>query len=347
MKTVRRSNRGGATVELAVLMIVLIPTIMYTMYLEDLLYFKFDLEETVVSSAWDYANADFRKNKGGDISGTVRQSAMQTFWDHTSAWNSYADPNYDAKETVHHQEMTAHQCWLAQGGQEIACDFTTSPSSPMSVGLVVEPTFIFKNQGGLASCDAILGVQNYFLPNQFFQWFGKVSISGKASAGAGGGTSDASKDSTQERKRHTAGQSEIHNEAKGDTYLYPKIKFGVVHDSWALYKTDDIDPDVDQLLQPLTGSEFSRWVKIPYGLRSQYLSDANKFADDAVDKEILTSQVKTDGIGDRLSSIPIAYKKDPQRLINGHHTSGWTDSRHSGTQGTMVDKYLGMPDTTW
>lgn len=341
MKTVRRSNRGGATVELAVLMIVLIPTIMYTMYLEDLLYFKFDLEETVVSSAWDYSSADFRKYKAPAVTGRVVEAASQTFWDHTSAWNSYGDPNYDAKETVHHQEMTAHQCWLAKGGDEIKCSVSAI------VGMSIEPVFNFKNHGGLASCEAILGVQNYFLPNQFFEWFGKVSISGKASAGSGGGTSDSSKDSNQERKRQTTGQGAIHETAKGDTYLYPKMKFGVVHDSWALYKTDNIDPDVDQLLQPATGSEFSRWVAIPYGLRSGKLSEANKFADDAIDKEILSSGVKTDGIGDRLSSLPLAYDKGAQRLINGHHTSAWTDARHSGTNQTQVDKYMALPESTW
>ena len=119
MRNSTRSRRGGATVELAVLMIVLIPSILYTMYLEDLLFYKFDLEETVVSTPWDFSNHDYRKKKGNEITGSVRQAAMQTFWDHTSAWNSYENPNYDAKETIHHQSMAAHQCWLAQGGQEI------------------------------------------------------------------------------------------------------------------------------------------------------------------------------------------------------------------------------------
>ena len=126
------------------------------------------------------------------------------------------------------------------------------------------------------------------------------------------------------------------------------MKFGVVHDSWALYKTDDIDPDKEQIAQVAgKGSEFGKWVRIPYGLRMSYLKDANKFADDASDKEILTKAVKLDGLGDTLATVPVAYKKAPEREVNKHHTSAWTDARHSGTQGTQVDKYLGMPDTTW
>lgn len=316
-------KRGTATVEMAVMMIVLIPTILYTMYLEDLLIFKFDLEETVVSTPWDYANADYRKNDTDSISGTVRQAAMQTFWDHTSAWNSYEDPNYDAKQTIHHQEMTAHQCWLAEGGQEIACEVEKS------VGLLVEPTFIMKNRGGLASCNAILGVQNYFLPNKFFEWWGKVSITG---------------DGKQKMKRHTTGNSQIHTEAKNDPYVYPKLTFGVVHDTWALYKTDDIDPTmhpVDQL------SEFASWVRIPYGLRAGKLSDANQFADDAVNAEILGNQVKIDGVGDTLLTPPVAFKNDPQREFNSHYTSAWSDSRHQQTQQTQENYYMGVAETTW
>lgn len=323
MRNSTRSRRGGATVELAVLMIVLIPSILYTMYLEDLLFYKFDLEETVVSTPWDYANYDYRKKDGDAISGSVRQAAMQTFWDHTSAWNSYENPNYDAKETIHHQASAAHQCWLAQGGQEIACSFESN------VGLAVEPTYIWKNSGGLASCNAILGVQNYFLPNKFFQWWGKVSITG---------------DGKQVMKRHTTGNSEIHAEAKQDPYLYPKMTFGVVHDTWALYKTDDIDPTThpaDQL------SEFASWVRIPYGLRAGKLSDANKFADDAIDKEILDSQVKIDGVGDTLITPPVAWKAAPEREFYDHHTSAWTDQRHQNTYNKQEDKYMGLPDSTW
>lgn len=324
MKPLRRSSkRGTATVELAVLMIVLIPTILYTMYLEDLLIFKFDLEETVTSTPWDFANADYRKNDTDAITGTVRQSAMQTFWDHTSAWNSYEDPNYDAKETIHHQDMAAHQCWLAQGGQEIQCEVDKM------TGMLIEPTFNFKNKGGLAHCNAILGVQNYFLPNKFFEWWGKVSITG---------------DGNQKMKRHTAGQGEIHNEARNDPYLYPKLTFGVVHDTWALYKTDEIDPTMHPAEQM---TEFVSWVRIPYGLRAGKLSDANKFADDAIDKEILGDQVKIDGIGDTLLTPPVAWKPDAQREFSNHYTSAWTDSRHQSTYNALENKYMGLPETTW
>jgi hypothetical protein len=322
VKRFHRSRRGAATVELSLLMIVLIPSILYTMYLEDLLYYKFDLEETIVSSPWDFSTHDYRKN-GSGVAGTVQQAAMQTFWDHTSAWNSYDDPNYDAKETVHHEAMAAHQCWLAQGGREIQC------SMDKMVGITIEPTFGFKNQGGLASCNAVLGVQNYFLPEQFFHWWGKVSITG---------------DGQQKMKRHTTGQSQIHAEAKNDPYLYPEMHFGVMADTWALYKTDDINPlahPADQM------SEFSSWVRIPYGLRAGKLSDANQFADDAIQRKILSQTVKVDGLGDTLLTPPLAWKKNYDREFGGHTASGWSDPAHQQTYNGLQDQYMGMPTNSW
>lgn len=325
-KRLRRlgKQRGTATVEMAVMMIVLIPTILYTMYLEDLLFFKFDLEETVTSTPWDFSTHDYRKNSADDITGTVRQAAMQTYWDHTSAWNSYEDPNYDAKETIHHQDMAAHECWLAQGGQEVQC------SVSKMVGMEIEGRFIMMNHGGLASCDAILGVQNYFLPNKFFEWWGKVGVTG---------------DGNQKMKRHTAGQSEIHNEARNDPYLYPKMTFGVVHDTWALYKTDDIDPTMHPM-EVLT--DFGKWTNILYAMHANSkITEANKFADDAAQKQILSNQVKIDGIGDTLLTAPVAFKNDPQREVNGHYTSAWSDTRHQQTQQTQENKYMGVAETTW
>ena len=343
MKTLTRNRRGAATVELAVLMIVLVPSIMYTMFLEDLLFYKFDLEEAVTSTPWDATNMDYRKDSTGDIVGTwsspgeqpkstgVVGAGRKTYADHSSAWNTYEDWHTDGDNQKHHQAVAAHQCWLAEGGQQIECEMEKS------TGLLVEPTFIWKNKGGLLSCNAILGVQNYFLPQQFFQWWGKVSIDG-------GGK--------QKLKRHTTGAdptktidvNEIHGQAKSDPYVYPKLTFGVLHDTWALYKTDDIDPTTHPLDQ-LT--EFSSWVRIPYGLRAQKLQDANKFADDAIDKEILGSQVKIDGIGDTLLTPPLAWKADPKREFSNHWSSAWSDQRHQDTQSKLEDKYMGLPDNTW
>lgn len=344
MKTLTRNRRGAATVELAVLMIVLIPSIMYTLFLEDLLFYKFDLEEAVTSTPWDATNMDYRKDSTADIVGSwsppgtekptskgVAGAGRKTYADHTSAWNTYGNWKFDGDNQKHHQAVAAHQCWLAEGGQQLEC------AMDEKVGLLVEPTFVKKNTGGLLSCDAILGVQNYFLPQQFFQWWGKVSISG-------GGQHAMKRHTTGNDPTKTIDVQEIHGQAKSDPYVYPKMTFGVLHDSWALYKTEEIDPTMhpeDQF------TEFSSWVRIPYGLRAQKLKDANQFAQDAIDKEILGSTVKLDGFGDMLITPPLAWKPDPKRKFSNHYSSAWSDQRHQNTQSKLQDKYMGLPDNTW
>lgn len=322
--------------ELAILMIVLIPTILYTMYLEDLLYYQFDLQETVVSSAWDPAHYDYRLRTSDFVSKEVTSAAKQTYEDHSSAWNSYENPDYDSSP-IHHQAMTAHQCWEALGGQRVQCEINEQ------VGLVVDSRFAQRNHGGLASCSAILGVQNYFLPESFLGWFGKVGITG---------------DGKQSIKRHTAGQSEIHSEAANDPFLYPKMTFGVVHDPWALYWThpdkakrahQDINPDNHPAE---IGTEFSEWVQIPYHAHNDLIFEAKMFADEAINAEILSDRVRKDGKkGDLLSTPAMAWKKDPERLFKKDHTaSAWTDGRQQQTYQRRREGsngYMGVKVGTW
>lgn len=325
MSTRFRKPRGGAAVETAVAMIVLVPLIMYTLFLEDLLFYKFDLQETVTSTPWDYADLDYREDKTSidDQRSTARTAAMQTFWDHTSAWNTYSDPNHDAKDTDHHQALAAHECWLAQGGQEIEC------SNSSSVGITVAGEFIALNKGGKVSCNAILGVQNYFLPQQLFQWWAKAAMT------------------KQKRWVGESADGAIHDNAKQDPYLYPKLEFSVLTDSWALNSMDNeslLNPDA----HPANlGHKFTKWVAIPYGLRQGQLQKAKDFASQAQNDELLGSMATIDGTGDMLDTPPVAWKADAKREFHDHTTSGWSDSRHSGTQGSMQDKYLGQADSKW
>ena len=94
-------------------------------------------------------------------------------------------------------------------------------------------------------------------------------------------------------------------------------------------------------------TEFSSWVRIPYGLRAQKLKDANQFAQDAIDKEILGSQVKIDGMGDTLLTPPLAYKADHERKFSDHWASAWSDQRQQDTYAKLENKYMGLPDTSW
>ena len=75
----RRTPRGSAAVELAALMITLVPLAMYTLYLEDLLFYHLDQQETVVSTPWDFVHGDYRKVARTQILGNAQTLTKQTY----------------------------------------------------------------------------------------------------------------------------------------------------------------------------------------------------------------------------------------------------------------------------
>jgi hypothetical protein len=263
MRTARtREPRGGATVETAVMMIALVPLIMYTFYLSDLVFYHLDQDEAVYSSAWDFLSFDYRHLQAGASKGAsspknnpeptgattvdwVSHSNRRTYADHSSAFNTYGDPAKDANDTDHHQALAAHECWFANAnggdqnnmGEQVTCrrefgglggggitDYG-SPAGEYSLTLA-------KDTGGIYNCRARIGVENYFLPTVFLN-FGK-----KNKAGNVGLTPDLD---SGEMKRYVAPTGSgtqrgdtITKNAEGDAFMFPVGSFAVMHDSWAL-----------------------------------------------------------------------------------------------------------------
>lgn len=333
----KRAPRGGAAVELAVLMVMLVPLAMYTLYLEDLLFYKLDQQETVVSSAWDFVHADYRHgDQPRQIGQMVRGLTRQTYWDHTSAWNTYSNPRADGSDAKHHQALAAHQCWLAQGGQQLQCDV----DGTVGDGQEIEPRYTTGDKGpktGLLSCDAILGVQNYFLPEHFLghavayskRWVGK------------------------------SGDAAIHTNAHSDAWTFPKETAAMVHDSWALNWLKNAGQparghnNIKTILDPAhhyqnKQSEWNDWIVSVYTEEGRDAFDAaGTFVDGLIDDEFLTDSAKNDGLGDDLETPPLAFQENPSEDFGGFQPSGWADERVAKTGSTRQKGYMGMPDSTW
>ena len=82
-----RAQRGGASVELAVLLVLLVPALLYVTLLQDLLMAKLENLEIVTSSPWDFAPFAHRRLAGEEVSHAVQVLNRRTYLDHTSAWN--------------------------------------------------------------------------------------------------------------------------------------------------------------------------------------------------------------------------------------------------------------------
>jgi hypothetical protein len=345
--------RGAAAVETAVLMIVLIPLIMYTLFLEDLLAYRLEQDETVYSSAWDPAAFDFRHNlpvgskaevtlsDGADIVSYVSKANRLIYGDHTSAYNDYQNTEASLNDNYHHQALTAHQCWLSKTGQQVVCDVD------QDIGRVdLTFGFLLRNAGGQFTCTARLGVQNYFLPQRFLQSFSQVNFT--------------------KQDRHLRGNSidpPVHQEAKTDAYAFPMGAFSVIHDSWALNWVKDGAPgrlptdrtaghvEVDPADHPknvvISPDEMSRWMMVPFGLRSGMTAKAERFGLDTTKQGFLLPTALVDVSGDLLSTGPLAFSKDKAKKVNDYFPSGWADARARRMTGPSKDAYFRRSANSW
>ncbi len=216
MRRPRRTARGQAVVELAVSMLVIVPTFMYIFFLDDALRAKLDMIEAVITAPWEYARVNFEEGAAG----SATRSAVRLGWcDHTTAYNSY-DRGYDCAESVHHVAHAAHQCWMTQGGKQVTCE--VKPAEYKLQGtLTASSAHDSWTKGGSVRCSARLGVINYFLPQKLFTEFTDEEI-------------------TDAEKRH----GDVHGNyglATASHILLEEQSAGLVVDTWALGKMERID----------------------------------------------------------------------------------------------------------
>lgn len=311
---------------MSLLMIVLVPIVFYTLFLDDLLRHRLDLMESVVSSPWDFAAIDQQENKGENIDGLERLS----WCDHTLTYNSY-DNGYECDNNVHHKAFTAHVCWIVEGGQQVECNTNSGTAK-------VDDNADW-NGGGMTTCSARAGVFNYFIVNNIF-------------GGAFSNTDMVSSDKTKGVKLTGAAHSH-YNEAASNIFMLEKQQFAVLHDTWAMKTPDNIDASFDFLpdFGALFGGTktFKSRVKKVYDDNAKF-DDANDFFDKLEDEDLIDSGAKDDGMGDDPSTLHMSFNSSPGNgfgLIKKHTSSAYSDSRVSGTHSARQNSYFGVADSEW
>jgi len=160
--TARR--KGQSTVEMAVLLVVLVPTFLYVMTADDLLRYRLNLQEVVVASPWDYTHLEYEP---GSVAGNALVTNLQQTYRNIN--NTYS--THDASTEERTAPMT-FAGWNVNGSQQVNCDkqqnFATNYSSAPISALVGQV-----DHGGLYRCNAALAVRNVRLVNRFMQdWAG-------------------------------------------------------------------------------------------------------------------------------------------------------------------------------
>ncbi len=242
-----RARRGAATVELAVTMIAMLPLILYTIFLSDLLLYNLDWQEAIVTPAWDAAVLDYPGlNRPVEGASQVQGNNRLLFCDHSSAYDSF-NRNYDCDDSNHHQAMGAHQCWLG-GGKQVTC--TINPEAGN-----IEDSYLQKfNRGGLLSCTSRLGVQNYFIVQRALNFGKDLTRTKKFSGDVHGNSSQANTGNSWVFGAQSGGSGSSEGEgapgqATEDTAEMPADSlpsddhFALLMDPWALNHPPSILPD--------------------------------------------------------------------------------------------------------
>jgi hypothetical protein len=328
-----RRPRGAAAVELAVTMILLVPLIMYTLFLEDLLAYKLEEQEPTIVAGWDHITPDYQ-NDSPDVGGMNRLK----YCDHTAAFDSY-DQAYDCNtDAVHHEAGTAHQCWMVSGAKQLECTNDTSLGTEI---LPAEQEFLAWhgafNKGGMARCTATLAVMNYFLPNKFFNWAAhsgsQREVTGKGKLGG-------------EAAKTGSSNASVHSDATGSegaksSWVLKEEVFAVLDDPWALNVIRDTSPIDSQI-----GHEFWDRASVYFdngltGFMRQANEDAKNYRD-SLDELVGANAAKDHSnpkdlcptlidCGDDPHSLPLAWKAEKTREFNDGYASGWKDQRMSSS----------------
>ncbi|QRK08213.1 hypothetical protein JQX13_51220 [Archangium violaceum] len=199
-------RRGAALVETALLMLVLIPLLLYAIFLMDAAYMKLDLQETVVSGLWDFSTrnreAGKKDNERLDELALTSRAVRATYSDHTSAFDDGAEvdaPGYGDTSRIrgNHDHQKHHKIYFAAQytfrfdanvGPDTQFKCTVKEDSSWANDVTnVLPTFANSryNAGGQVVCEATGYIYNYLLPEKLFTEFTEVKMSDLTKRGTG------------------------------------------------------------------------------------------------------------------------------------------------------------------
>ncbi|PTL82223.1 hypothetical protein [Vitiosangium sp. GDMCC 1.1324] len=195
-----RNPRGAALVETVLLMLVLIPLLLYALFLIDAAYMKLDLQETVVAGIWDMSTRNAESGSANAEMDVIQHAVRATYSDHTSAVDDGAEvggPGYGDVERIrgNHNHQKHHKIYFA-AQYTFRFDANVGPDTQFQCeawsdsGLVGDPVVSsFEgssyNAGGRARCWAKGYIYNYIIPEKLFTEFTDVKMSNLTKRGAG------------------------------------------------------------------------------------------------------------------------------------------------------------------
>lgn len=339
-RRLHRSQRGQAAVELSLLTILLVPCILYTLFLDDLLRFKQDQQEAIITTVWDLGVLDWENSGKGaaQVSGDVQHYNRLAFGDHTAVDSRYDDPNLINTDLKHHMAVGAHQCWLVGGGQnQVTCgnrDANVGASFfPDPAPGAQRATQQAAQTGGYYSCTGRIGVINNWLPPETLMQFSAEKLTR---------TNYHHDPYTQV---HSTGSS-YGNDDRG-VYHFPADSFSIVTDTWAMTQYPAVSPDAQGgILYNRVAASYTR------GAVKALMTPAKVFPAFLASRNLANPLIANgnSATGDDVYTPQVAFTaKMPNPTANPYNpyfASAWRDwgnDRVRGTHSARQNEYMGMP----
>jgi len=317
----RRPNRGQATVEMAVVMVALIPTFLYVLTADDLLRYRLNLQEVVVASPWNYTHLDY---EGGPIPGNALVGDLRRRYLNTN--NTYS-MHYSAPPTENKTAPMTFAGWDVDntGNQnELSCreipNFFAQNDANNHNALPVSAFAREVNHGGIYSCDAKLNVRNMLLVNRFMQsWAGDMNVTDKAQGVQAWGLNRQS--------------------------------FSVMADTWALKTVENVEPKKADHEKPLRQRVQAVYQSPAFPYNKAVLNALNYVVGG---QEVFNLSILADkdnnGDGTHTAEVGFSNRFSPRpktETNNNFESSPWSIPAAVGTQkqafGNRTDTYMGRP----
>lgn len=263
MKLFRGESReqGGAVVEMALMMMIFVPLIMYVMFIQDAMHHLLSIQETAIASIWDFSTAPFgvNKNVSRKISsingeGSVDKYNKWQFIDHESAYIHVENPELmrddDATDAdgnglrSHHSSPFVETTWVGgssskdsnysqyynKNGSQVVCQRQGDRSFSLAsiVGGVGQYASKYAPYGGNYVCWAKGFILNKILPRVFMPEFIKTDVYSGQKYGSGNAHDHATSSSESQQEQVQNGGS--------DLFLYFRARAALLADSWAAFE---------------------------------------------------------------------------------------------------------------
>ncbi len=379
MNRMTRQSRGAAAVETTIMMVFLVPTIMYTLFIQDLTWYKIEQQETIVSTPWDYNYVDWNRMKmqeassSGSSTTTPPDESNEEEGEESEDKSKY-DPKKDDEKAPNYDEYPKGvDNVVARNSRRTYCDHTSAYDGTIKhdcqdehhhTNFAAHQCWLTGKNGGGQKARQVSCVRE----GESLSVAGLGSGMFNGSFNAGGyircdarlGVTNYyvmndlflwSKKKVTDMKRFEGGMNEIHGESQsagaGQSIVFAAQNAALLQDTFALNRPGDVRPadgSPENRFHTRMNSYYSPYVILPAARVAQFLNGLR--GDDLLGAPYALANMPFPGVPDtdmtdNITTPHMWFSSDHQRANGNFYTSGWSDDRQQSAYNGRQNTYFG------